>query len=594
MLDPISTGLALLLFTAKEVITSSFATDVYKGVLGNRVDHFLTMGYGRFKEIISIRSKSRPENHDLLRTLRMSMLKATEMLYQSMKVDEEDKEFRKLLKKWIDVQIKHLPKLKQWGRWENPAADEFEVFFTEQERHGDKKALMVERMIYSWENYIQSELRVNLPQAFTVKLKHGWIEDDKRIYWHQAVMVLAIEALRNPNDEQSARAAKAFEHNFLAEIKLQLADIHELLLSQFQTKEILNEIKSLLKADLDTNSKMIKRFYEIEKYEDDIKFFKRIEKNANAKESVYIHKMLRKLESIQHNLIEELKEAIMTYAGQVNVTIVKKIGDSLIGQWEDEAKLETSQKLVVLAESILNANVDETVERTRLQLNAMRISWSIGDTDLAQKLFSNTYKQVATNPKHLNLSPGEVDAHLLCLYDYGCGFDIGLASDFRDYTDNRDDNTNKIEVQILARQCTACRYVRNENWEEAEFWLAENKYLIDKNIHDLNIDLTSKLVYFHLIYAVWCLKKKENVMEALEAIKYASENFRGNDTFTKGIIEYIRLKLFEQIGAKEDDLQLQYFKTERIFNESIRKNYCLIDYDTLRNDLLSFRYRFGF
>jgi len=246
MIDPISITLAMLLSTTKEALTAPTAIEIYKGILGNKATDFLNYGFKKgwhgIKEIINLRSNEYPQNHDLLRTLRMSMLKATEMIHRSMVKSGEEKQFREDLKKWIDKQFKILPTLSKWSGWENPASNELELFFTGSDAYEEKKALLIDKMTSSWQIYLQSQLAVELPVSFTSKLKKGWLEDDIRIYWHEATMVLMIEALRNPKDEQSIKAGKAFEHNFLSDIKLQVSDIQQFLLDQFANHETITKL----------------------------------------------------------------------------------------------------------------------------------------------------------------------------------------------------------------------------------------------------------------------------------------------------------------------------------------------------------------
>ncbi len=311
MFDPISIGLALLLSTAKDALQSEAAKAVFSGVIGNRADHLFTSGFRKIKDILNLRSSAYPENHDLLRTLRMSMLKATEMLHLNMKENEEEKQFRKKLKVWVEEQIKFLPTLSKWADWENPAAGELELFFTGNESHAQKKTLLIEKMIFSWEKYIQSQLKTDLPQAFILKLKEGWIEDGKRIYWHEATMVLMIEALRNPKDEQSIKAAKAFEHNFLSDIKLQLSDIHELLLSQFANNEVIIKLADTIASQ--------QRTIEIQAEEN------KLHAAENKTQAETINLILKRQYELEENLRQsETEKAQLQVENKTNKEIIER------------------------------------------------------------------------------------------------------------------------------------------------------------------------------------------------------------------------------------------------------------------------------
>lgn len=257
-MDPLSITLAALSAKAGEAILT--------GIIGNRSDYLLVNSFQKIKQIITSRNKEFPENHDLLRTLRKSMLTATDMIRISMKVDGEQKDFRKNLKTWIDEQIKLLPKLENWADWNNPASDKLELFFVNEGSYSEKKLLLTQTMTKSWEDYLNTQLQIELPDEFKEKLYNGWREKDTLIRWDDAVMVLMIEALRDGNDEMGQRAAKAFEHNFLSAIKIelesvkgisasmemQLSTLYQKMLSEFENIESINHLSNTINSQQTT------------------------------------------------------------------------------------------------------------------------------------------------------------------------------------------------------------------------------------------------------------------------------------------------------------------------------------------------------
>ncbi|MEZ0611688.1 hypothetical protein ACAW74_24470 [Fibrella sp. WM1] len=280
MIDPLSLGLALLLTTAKEVATSEVVKAAFSGIIGNRADVFLMSGISKVKEIMSFRNKEIPENHDLLRTLRKSMLTATDMVRLSMKEDGEQKQFRNKLKSWIDEQIKLLPIIENWADWNNPASDELELFFVNEKIYSEKKLLLTDAMTNSWEVYLQTQLQVELPKEFKEKLKNGWQEKDNIIKWDEAVMVLMIEALRDGTNEMGQRASKAFEHNFLSEIKIglenvekttasievQISNVYQKMLTQFDNIEAINHLADTIhsqQSTIESQQLTIKKLVEV-------------------------------------------------------------------------------------------------------------------------------------------------------------------------------------------------------------------------------------------------------------------------------------------------------------------------------------------
>jgi hypothetical protein len=257
-MDPLSIALAALSAKAGEAILT--------GIIGNRSDYLLVNSFQKIKQIITSRNKEFPENHDLLRTLRKSMLTATDMIRISMKEDGEQKDFRKNLKTWIDEQIKLLPKLENWADWNNPASDKLELFFVNESSYSEKKLLLTQTMTNSWKDYLNTQLEIELPDEFKEKLYNGWLEKDTLIRWDDAVMVLMIEALRDGNNEMGQRAAKAFEHNFLSAIKIeleslkgisasiemQLSTLYQKMLSEFENIESINHLSNTINSQQTT------------------------------------------------------------------------------------------------------------------------------------------------------------------------------------------------------------------------------------------------------------------------------------------------------------------------------------------------------
>lgn len=257
-MDPISITLAALSAKAGEAILT--------GIIGNRSDYLFVNSFQKIKQIITSRNKEFPENHDLLRSLRKSMLTATDMIRVSMKEDSEQKEFRKELKKWIDEQIKLLPKLEKWTDWNNPASDKLELIFVNESSYNEKKLALTQAMTNSWQAYLEAQLKIELPNEFKDKLNNGWQEKDTLIRWYDAVMVLMIEALRDGTDEMGQRASKAFEHNFLSAIKIelesvkgisasmeiQLGTMYQKMLSAFENIEIINQLSNTLNSQQNT------------------------------------------------------------------------------------------------------------------------------------------------------------------------------------------------------------------------------------------------------------------------------------------------------------------------------------------------------
>lgn len=459
MFDPISIMLALLLSSAKDALLSEAAKAAFSGIIGNRADHLFTSGAKKIKNILNFRNNDFPENHDLLRTLRISMLKATEMLYESMEKNEGGKQFGKKLSGWIIEQTKSIHDLSKWADWKNPAVSKLELFFTDSENHSQKKALLIEEMTTSWEDYIRSQLKMSLPEEFTTKLKKGWIYEDNQIYWHEATMVLMIEALRNPKDEQCVKAAKAFEHNFLSDIKLQLSDVHELLLSQFNNNDSIIKLSDTIISQ--------QRTIEIQADENrhNAETINLLIKNKLESEEKRLESEEKRIELEEKLKNSELEKVKLSIENKINKEIIEKTENDRkeladfykLYPEKFKSKIETIRATETL-EQLVKQDDEQREERNKLEQEELRAS-ALRRVQLGQQLESiyNFTDALENYQKAIQLCPNLYRAsisygallHKIGQYQEAKNFFIKLVND--DFTNELDELKQSTIWDILGQ-----------------------------------------------------------------------------------------------------------------------------------------------
>ena len=226
-MEPVTIGLVLSAFNALDTAFDWGIKEGSKAIFGKIVTDAFDHTVKETRSIIASRTEQFHGNHDLLKVLRLSMLQATGMVCAAMKEKKEDKKFRADLQIWIDKQSTEdaLNNIDAWMEWNNPVSTELETLFITQQQYADRKEIITARMVGQWMAYLKTELKCELPKAFSDKFYIGFEEKGKQLKWENAVAVLFAETLRNGKTPLGQRADKAFTHNFLAEIKMQLSAV---------------------------------------------------------------------------------------------------------------------------------------------------------------------------------------------------------------------------------------------------------------------------------------------------------------------------------------------------------------------------------
>ena len=256
MIDPICMyALSYTAYHALSVAGTFAAVEGGKAIFGKAVGDGAFAGVQKTIELIASKKEKQAENHDLQKALRKSMLNATSLVCEALKEQKEEAAFAERLQKWIAGQItdEALDAIEKWSNWNNAAEGNTEFFFATQEEYKEGKEALVRQMTTDWLNYLTFALgngvaptRIGyeeekpLPEAFTNRLLNGFTLEGKELNWADAVMVAFSELLRDDQSALGQRANRAFNQNFLSEIKLKLDKvegkvdaIHALILEKY-------------------------------------------------------------------------------------------------------------------------------------------------------------------------------------------------------------------------------------------------------------------------------------------------------------------------------------------------------------------------
>lgn len=309
----------------------------------------------------------------------------------------------------------------------------------------------------------------------------------------------------------------------------------------------------------------------------------RIERNTSLQEKVDGQTLLelesefKILEGEQLYLIKELDALIRAYPIKVTPDFVELVYRKFVYDWEDLKTFSLARKLLTVVHSLLGLKFESIEQEVRLRVNALKVSWAIGMEDDAKSHFEKTMSDIN---KPNRLSSKEKQDYLLMLYDYGCGFNLDLTQEYREFTDNWvGSEKEKAKRQIVSRQCTACRHLRENKLEEVNHWLSENKSLIEKFKKDFkgsSEELNSNLAYYYFVSGAyfWKTKNLDQAYIHLQlSLKFFDLSGLNTDLVERGIIFYLLFKISE--AGNIGDCHSYKINAYLILKNSDRKNYCL-------------------
>ena len=197
-------------------------------------------GYSKIAtRIKNIRTQDElPKNHDLLKALRLAMLRATaymghalvdEMNLAAVSAEEQQqvKNFKEELFKWIDREEKNIDTWIQTG-WFNPEAyAKVELLLTEADTNDIEtiKANLALKSITEWKEELKNGVCPSidnvLPEMAIQYLDNGWMDNGKHMRWFDITGYWFAQLLK-----ESPLAKDAFQNRLLGEIAVEVGIMH--------------------------------------------------------------------------------------------------------------------------------------------------------------------------------------------------------------------------------------------------------------------------------------------------------------------------------------------------------------------------------
>ncbi|WP_298418088.1 nitrilase-related carbon-nitrogen hydrolase [uncultured Kordia sp.] len=259
--------------------------------------------------------------------------------------------------------------------------------------------------------------------------------------------------------------------------------------------------------------------------------------------------------------------------------------------WQKTQKIILTSKIKKIAELILRQiKGDDGIVSFKLKINLLKVHWALGNKQLAKGYFLKSY-QLSKDFDRLNLiEKKELQKYQWELLDYGCGFNTDTLSDYRDLADNYIGSNAEIEnMKIVSFQCSACRFLRENKLDDAKLWLEKTHEKLQLNIAKktlLEEQEYSRLAYYNFISGAYYfeLQKYNQSEKHLNlALKYFDLAKLDTDQVEKSYIFYI---LFKILKIKLDMKAFVFgHKAYTVMKSSIRKNYCLFDFDQVLTEL---------
>lgn len=330
-----------------------------------------------------------------------------------------------------------------------------------------------------------------------------------------------------------------------------------------------------------------KIFIQIIELEDKIEINRILQRKTEGATRLELEFEQKKLEGDQSYLIDELTGLIKAYPTKVTPDFVELVYRKFVYDWENIKSLSLAKKLLNIVHLTIDLNSNAAEKQIRLRINALKVSWAIGLESDAKGHFQKAMSHLKESN---TIELEKKQQFLYTLYDYGCGFNLELTNEYRDFSDNWAGNEKDISnKKIISRQCSACRYLRENKLIEAEHWLNENKNLIDKHQKDFEISSDEKnslLAYYYFISGSFFWKKGNLNLANLHLRKslfYFDSSGLNTDLLERGIIYYLLYKVSKEQGNV--DFQVFKINASFIINNSERKNYCLYSINEILSEL---------
>jgi len=250
MADPFTISLILAAGKVADDLTGKVISEAIGGTIGNVSDRLLQRAVRRAVDIVRSKPKPGTANLDLLKALRRAQLKATDDIRIAMKSANSEPEFPARLKTWIVRETDRIENIEEWINWEMPAAKELEKLINYTQAELDIETRLSSEMTLAWENYLRAQPDTEIaPDAFWYFLSHSWNSERLTLTWASQVGEHFKVYLREAATPEARQAEKAFVHNFLAELKIDLTEVKRDLEELKNLPAQVEEIKTFLLSE---------------------------------------------------------------------------------------------------------------------------------------------------------------------------------------------------------------------------------------------------------------------------------------------------------------------------------------------------------
>lgn len=238
-MEPFSLATFFVVKSLADAAIIGGASAAVTGFIGNATDRILCK---QAKHFLDWQNKSLlPENHDVLKVLRFAMLKATTMLSDEVPEGTDTKNYKKELEEWITKQTRVINELEKWATWQPSVYNELDKFLLAHEKLNTPKENLGSLITQEWITYIEQQIKVATPLLYRTYFNDGFInKQGNKLNWHNIVLTIFTDTIKNPDDKLGTRAYRALNIRFQTETK------QELKLLQIELKQGFNDIKDVI------------------------------------------------------------------------------------------------------------------------------------------------------------------------------------------------------------------------------------------------------------------------------------------------------------------------------------------------------------
>ncbi len=176
------------------------------------------------------------------------------------------------------------------------------------------------------------------------------------------------------------------------------------------------------------------------------------------------------------------------------------------------------------------------------------------------------------------------------IYDRICGFDTVYLSNFISWAESHPINENREYWIASVQTCSACRYLRLDCLEQAEYHIQAATESIRKYSHAQpdNEELAERLAYLYLVQGVYLFKQGTIYFEEAEKLLVRFIEYSGRVTsiqgYFSGYASYLLYKIYKEFGNISLAI-IHYQKANLDLSNTIKRDFCMFDYRKIMGDL---------